>query len=89
MKILVADDISERALELLLAEPSWDVVYLPGKKQGSLAEQIQDADALIVRSATKVTANCSNVPSGSRSSVAREPESTTSTSTSPPKKARW
>ncbi len=56
MKILVADDISERALELLRAEPSWDVVYSPGNKHGSLAEQIQDADALIVRSATKVTA---------------------------------
>jgi D-3-phosphoglycerate dehydrogenase len=56
MKILVADNISERALELLQAERSFAVVNLPGKAGASLADEIRDAEALIVRSATKVTA---------------------------------
>jgi len=53
MKIVVADSISESALEALKSQPTWQIVYLPG---GSLADVIRDADALIVRSATKVTA---------------------------------
>jgi len=56
MKILVAEDISERALELLRTEPSFQVVDLSGGRHGSVEEEIRDADALIVRSATKVTA---------------------------------
>jgi len=56
MKILVADDVSERALELLQAEKSFEVVYLPGKPAASLKGELPDAAALIVRSATKVTA---------------------------------
>jgi D-3-phosphoglycerate dehydrogenase len=57
MKILIADDISERSISLLQGEPSWQVVYLPGSAGQSLEEEIRDADALIVRSATKVTAD--------------------------------
>ncbi len=68
MKILVADNVSERALELLRAENSWEVVYLPEKPATpatagaafgagrSIADEIRDADALIVRSETDVTA---------------------------------
>jgi len=56
MKILVADTISERAVKLLQGESSWEVVYLPGKASGSVVDEIRDAEALIVRSATKVTA---------------------------------
>ncbi len=56
MKILVADSVSERALETLRAEPSWEIVYLPKKPGGSLGEEIKDADALVVRSATKANA---------------------------------
>ncbi len=57
MKVVVADSISESALEVLNSQPSWRVVYLPGKPAGagSLADEIRDADALIVRSSTKVT----------------------------------
>ena len=57
MKILIADKISQRAVELLRAEDSWDVVFLPGKEGASVTEEIRDADALLVRSATKVTAS--------------------------------
>jgi len=56
MKILIADNVSERALEVLKAEKSWDVVFLPKKVNATVTEEIQDADALVVRSATKVTA---------------------------------
>jgi D-3-phosphoglycerate dehydrogenase / 2-oxoglutarate reductase len=58
MKIVVADSTTESALEVLNAQPSWEVVYLPGSGTPgrSLTEEIRDADALIVRSATKVTA---------------------------------
>jgi D-3-phosphoglycerate dehydrogenase len=55
MKILVADSVSERAVEILREQASWDVVFLPKKTGAHVAEEIQDADALIVRSATKVT----------------------------------
>jgi D-3-phosphoglycerate dehydrogenase len=57
MKILVADDVSNRAVEILQEDKSWNVVYLPGKKGASVAEEIVDADALVVRSATKVKAD--------------------------------
>jgi D-3-phosphoglycerate dehydrogenase len=55
MKILIADSVSERAVEILREEKSWDVVFLPKKAGANVAEEIRDADALIVRSATKVT----------------------------------
>jgi D-3-phosphoglycerate dehydrogenase len=55
MKILVADNLPDRAVEILKADPSWNVVNLP-KTKGQIAEEIRDADALVVRSATKVTA---------------------------------
>jgi D-3-phosphoglycerate dehydrogenase / 2-oxoglutarate reductase len=57
MKILVTDEVSDSALKVLRDEPSFEVVYLPakGKKLDPKAE-IKDAEALIVRSSTKVTA---------------------------------
>jgi len=56
MKILVADSVSERAVEILREQESWDVVFLPKKTGANVAEEIRDADALVVRSATKATA---------------------------------
>jgi D-3-phosphoglycerate dehydrogenase / 2-oxoglutarate reductase len=56
MKILIADSVSERAVEILQGEPSWNVVFLPRKPGLKVAEEIRDADALVVRSATKVNA---------------------------------
>lgn len=57
MKILIAETVSQRALEILQAERSWRVVYLPASPAASLAEELRDAEALVVRSATKVDAN--------------------------------
>ncbi len=53
MKIVVADKISERGIELL-RESGWQVV-LPAA--ATLPAEIADADGLIVRSATRVTAD--------------------------------
>src|ERR1700686_2849697 len=55
MKILVADSVPDRIIEILKADPSWEIVNLP-KTKGKVADEIRDADALLVRSATKVTA---------------------------------
>jgi D-3-phosphoglycerate dehydrogenase len=55
MKILVADSVSEKAVDILKEQKSWDVVFLPKKKDAHVADEIVDAEALIVRSATKVT----------------------------------
>ena len=52
MKVVVADKITSRGLDLL-REPGWAVVAQPG---AALANELADADALIVRSATRVDA---------------------------------
>jgi D-3-phosphoglycerate dehydrogenase len=52
MKIIVADKISERGFALL-REAGWDVAT---PAAGALAAELATADGLIVRSATKVTA---------------------------------
>jgi len=56
MKILIADKISEHALDILKAQNSWEIVHLPDHPAGQdVTKQLRDADALIVRSETKVT----------------------------------
>jgi len=56
MKILVADSVSEKAVEILREQEGWDVVFLPKKAGANVADEIVDADALVVRSATKANA---------------------------------
>src|SRR6266566_284656 len=53
MKVIVADKISERGVQLLKEQPGWNVVLTTND---TLSKEIADADALIVRSATRVTA---------------------------------
>ncbi|MGE3178339.1 MAG: phosphoglycerate dehydrogenase [Vicinamibacterales bacterium] len=55
LKIVVSDDLPESALELLRAEPGWQVDARSGRPPAELAKDLADADALLVRSATKVT----------------------------------
>lgn len=55
-KIVVADDLPESALALLRAEPGWIIDAKSGRPPTDLARDLSDADALLVRSATKVTA---------------------------------
>jgi D-3-phosphoglycerate dehydrogenase len=57
LKILVSDDLPDSALELLRAEAGWQVDAGSGRSAAGLAAALADADALLVRSATKVTAD--------------------------------
>src|SRR5207253_4215015 len=52
MKVVVADKISDRGMHLLKEQPGWNIVLAT---KDTLNAEIADADALIVRSATKVT----------------------------------
>jgi len=54
MKIVVSDDLPESALDILRSE-GWEIDARSGRKPEDLAKDLADADALIVRSATKVT----------------------------------
>jgi D-3-phosphoglycerate dehydrogenase len=56
MKIVVADDLPASALGLLRAEAGWEIDARSGRAPAALAADLADADALMVRSATKVTA---------------------------------
>src|SRR5262249_26062449 len=54
MKVIVADKISERGVELLKKVPGLNVVVTTKETIGA---ELADTDALIVRSATRVTAD--------------------------------
>lgn len=54
MNIVVADDLPASALELLRAE-GWTVDARAGRSAEQLAQDLATADALVVRSATRVT----------------------------------
>ncbi len=54
LKIVVADDLPASALALL-REEGWDVDARSGRTPDALAIDVAEADALVVRSATKVT----------------------------------
>jgi D-3-phosphoglycerate dehydrogenase len=56
MKVLVCDPIAPEGLEVLRQSPALQVVELDGATPAQLIAQIADADALIVRSQTTVTA---------------------------------
>jgi D-3-phosphoglycerate dehydrogenase len=51
MKILVAEPLAAAGIEMLKAQPGWDVVVADPK---SYSQHLADADALLVRSAVKV-----------------------------------
>jgi len=55
LKIVVADDLPPSALDVLRAE-GWDVDARTGRAPEQLTADVVDAEAIVVRSATKVTA---------------------------------
>ena len=55
MKIVLAEKVSASTLAVLAQEPGWEVVTAD-KIKGSLAAELADADALVVRSAVEVDA---------------------------------
>ncbi len=54
-KILVADKMDPEALEALKAIPGFDVTYQSGMDEAALVKTIPGYDAVVVRSATKIT----------------------------------
>lgn len=56
MKIVIADDLPASAVDLLRAE-GWNVDVCARQPHDVLARALADADALVVRSATRVTAD--------------------------------
>ena len=66
MRIVVADDLPASSLELLRAEPGWVVDARSGRPPEALAADVADADALLVRSATKVDARLMDASPGLR-----------------------
>jgi len=74
----VADDLPASAIDLLRAE-GWSVDARTGRTPDALAVDLANADALVVRSATKVTAAIIGAAPKLRVIAAREPAWTTST----------
>jgi D-3-phosphoglycerate dehydrogenase len=56
VKIIIADDLPASALNILRSE-GWNVDARSGRPATELAADVADADAIVVRSATKVTAD--------------------------------
>ena len=84
MKIVVADDLPASALDLLRAEAGWQVDARSGRSPAELAADLADADALLVRSATKVDADAARRGAAAADRrAAPAPASTTSTSPPP------
>ena len=57
MKVLISDNLHQAGIDILKSHPNIDVVARPGMKPEELLAEIKDADALVIRSATKVTAD--------------------------------
>jgi D-3-phosphoglycerate dehydrogenase len=60
MKVLISDNLHEAGIAILESHPNIEVVNRPGMKPEELKEVIKDADALVIRSATKVTEDLIN-----------------------------
>ena len=57
MRILISDGLSEPGLEVFQQEKAWDVAVRSKMTPDELREEIASADGLIIRSASKVTAD--------------------------------
>jgi D-3-phosphoglycerate dehydrogenase len=56
MKIFISDTLAQRGVDLLRDVPEFEVEFKPGLSPEELKGAIGDAEALVIRSATKVTA---------------------------------
>ncbi len=56
-KVLVSDELAPQGLEILERARGMQVAYRPGLPPGDLLAEIADVDGLVIRSATKVTAD--------------------------------
>jgi D-3-phosphoglycerate dehydrogenase len=85
MKIVVADGLPASAIERL-RESDWIIDMRQGRSPDELASDLKDADALVVRSATKVTRALIDAAPKLRVPA---PASTTSTLLPRPRAASW
>lgn len=56
-RVLVTDSLSPQGLDLLKSYSQIEVVYSPGMKPDALKVALQDADGIVIRSGTKLTAD--------------------------------
>jgi len=56
-KVLVSDSLAEQGLEILKRAPGLEVDYAPGIPPAELKQRIVDAEGLVIRSGSKVTAD--------------------------------
>ena len=62
MHVVIADQLSSSAIEILHTVPGFTVDARPGRTAAELAKDLADADALVVRSATQVDAMIAAAP---------------------------
>ncbi len=63
MKVLISDNLHQDGIAIFERHPNIEVVARTGMSPEELKEQIKDADALAIRSATKVTTDLINAAS--------------------------
>ena len=80
--VLIAEELSPATIDAL--GPDFEIRTCNGADRAELLSAIPDAEAILVRSATKVDLEALRPPSGSRSSPAPASAWTTSTSRPPP-----
>ncbi len=56
-KVLVTDSLAQQGLDILERAPGLQVDYRPGLPPGELLEAVAEAEALVIRSGTKVTSD--------------------------------
>lgn len=56
-RVLVTDTLSSQGLDLLKSFSEIEVVYTPGIKPAELKEALKEADGIVIRSGTKLTAD--------------------------------
>ncbi|SFJ59646.1 phosphoglycerate dehydrogenase [Planctomicrobium piriforme] len=56
-RVLVTDSLSQQGLDLLKSFKEIEVVYSPGMKPADLKVALKDADGIVIRSGTKLTAD--------------------------------
>lgn len=56
-RVLVSDSVSQQGLDIFKKYPAIEVIYSPGIKPDALKIALQEADGIVIRSGTKLTAD--------------------------------
>ena len=57
MKVLISDNLHAKGVAIFEAAPNIEVINRPGMAPEEFMEVVQDVEGLVIRSATKVTAD--------------------------------